>query len=430
MNDNRKALPPAAVDTPPKRAVVPAITLAGILTTALCDLPIKFKFGSLSGTALLSAAVAGLGIITLPALFKQRITVEFLPFAALAIWATLLTALVGPNTAGLQNLTIYWMFLSIGILTATFVNKSGIDRIQKLLLHAGWALVALYGLGLLLSGPGSSVVLSRRSFALTALILIAFAVPIIDRGRLARWLPWALFLLIAASLSRTALAVAALLVALRAAYTQRGLRLARTMLLIVSAGIFLIWAIQQNPVLNERFTGGDRAFQVGGVTISSQGRDAIWGVVISDVGTAPIAGHGPGAVSALITSHIPSQTEPHNDFLRVLYDTGLVGLTLFVTALGALLIGICRRALRTEDIREKARHTGAGLALVAFIGGATTDNPLVYSFVMAPLAVIVGLSLATRMPPKKPDADQMSEAVREIATSSPALPYLRGRGQR
>lgn len=409
------------------RAVTPFVTAAALVVAVLCDLPGSFRAGGLSGSALLSIVVAGLGLVTLPALLKapnQAAITPLLPFAAFATWATVLAVLVGSDTAGFQNIAVYWLFVTVAVITGAFSSDEGADRAQRFLVYVGWALAALYALSLAMDGLGSGAIFGRRSFALTALLLMAFTVPMIDHGRLARWLPWVLFLLIAASLSRTALVVAAILVAVRAAYTRRGLRLGRVVLLIAAAVGGLFWAVENVAVLRDRFTGGDQAFQIGGLTISSQGRDLIWRVVLGDIDTAPILGHGPGAVSAIIKRNIPSQAEPHNDFFRALYDTGYIGLTLFVLGLSALLVAAGRRAIRTVDRQDKASHVGAFLALLAYIAGAMTDNALIYSFVMAPLAVIVGLSLSKPLPPKLPRRERTPRLSRDQARRADELARL------
>lgn len=402
-----------------RRPRLPLVVSAAVLVSALCDLPAYFAVGSATGSALVTAALAGLAIILFPPLAKAKSSGQsaFYPFAAFTIWSTVTAFAYGLDLAALQNLSIFWMFLGVGLATCEYVEPGGADIYRRRLAWAGWFIGLLYAASLVLDGLGSGSILGRRSFALEALILMAMAVPYAaSSSRALRWLPAALLLLIAASLSRTAMIVALLLFALRAAYTRHGLKPFRTVGILAAGIVGLLIAIAQNPVLRERFTGGDQAFQAGGVTVSLQGRDNLWSAVLENYSDSPVFGHGPGSVRALIASKVPGQTEPHNDFLRVLYDSGWVGVVLLAWALCALIRAVAQRARRAAGSQAAAPHVGALLALAALLPTFLTDNSLVYPFVMAPLAVIVGMSLLEPLPPPRPKRPRKltrAEQVRE-----------------
>lgn len=388
------------------RGPIPLITTLALAVAALCDVPSRVtSSGGLSGSAALSVALGVFGVVSLPALLKKRIgpAAAFLPFVLFAIWAIALAAMLGTNTAGFQNLTIFWLFATVGTLTALYIDDAGAERVRRWLVVVACLVAAGYTASLLINGLGAVEPVGRRGFGLEALVLMAMLIPVgAARGKLTRALPWVLFLLIVASLSRTAMVAAGLLLAVRASQTRSGLRLYRFVALLAGAVAGMFWAVENLPVLQERFTGGDQAFQIGGYTIASQGRNNLWGVVWDNVGTAPILGHGPGSASDVIRRNIPGQTEPHNDYLRILHDTGTLGLALFIVAIVALLVATARRSARSTTIEEKAPHLGAFLALMALCVEMLTDNALIYSFVMAPLAVIVGLSLSKPLPAKRP----------------------------
>lgn len=320
------------------------------------------------------------------------------------------------GVAGIQNIAIYWLFTAVAMITAAYGGDAVRETLQRRLIVVAWILAVLYAAGLALGGLDAEVFLSRRSFALEALILIAFLVPLAaSRSWSTRWLPWTLFALIVASLSRTAMVAAAVLLVVRVSYTRTGMKLLRFVLLMAAALGGMIWAVLDIPVLRERFSGGDQAFQIGGFTLSTEGRNRLWGVVWNDVDSAPVLGHGPGAASAIIRRNIPSQDEPHNDFLRTLYDTGAVGLVLFVAALACLLVATARRARAATTPEGRAPHVGAFLALLALCFALITDNALIYSFVMAPLAVIVGLSVSVAPPARREKIAPAVAQARSIA---------------
>ncbi|HEY0375240.1 MAG TPA: hypothetical protein VGC94_10620, partial [Amnibacterium sp.] len=91
----------------------------------------------------------------------------------------------------------------------------------------------------------------------------------------------------------------------------------------------------------------------------------------------------------------PNIGHPHNDYLRLWHDFGLLGVGLFALGLLILIVGAVRRALRTEP-GSSAVHWSAALGLSAVAAAAATDNVFIYPFVMLPLAAVVGVSIGRR----------------------------------
>ena len=403
---------------------VPLLTALGFLLAALCDALAYVTIGPASGSAIISAMVAVFGIISLPSLISAPNVGYFRPIAPvflLAIWQSALSAMLGVTNDGLQTLSALWMFVSILLVTSAFVGQAGAVRGRRWLYGVGWLVGGIYAVELIMGGLGAAGLVGRRSFALEALVLLSAVVPYaFDRTSFsARWQPYFLFALIAGSLSRTAMVVAAVLLVIRASFSRVGFRRGRFVFLgalSIAAGTVVVSSV---PLLRERFLGGDQAFQFGGLSFSSQGRDAIWAVVLEGANRSPIIGQGPGSVKAEVSRLLPGIGEPHNDFLRVLYDSGWVGLALFVLGLLSLATATARRAFRARTLADAAPHTSALLAICAFVFACTTDNPLVYSFVLAPLAIIVGLSLREELPPKrdrKSQINRQSQSVDMLAT--------------
>ncbi len=83
--------------------------------------------------------------------------------------------------------------------------------------------------------------------------------------------------------------------------------------------------------------------------------------------------------------------QPHNDYLRLLVDQGVVGAVLLTVG----LLVIARRSLRlaVRDAQHRALHVAALSATLGLMGCMLTDNPMVYIFVMMPTAVILGASI-------------------------------------
>jgi O-antigen ligase len=157
--------------------------------------------------------------------------------------------------------------------------------------------------------------------------------------------------------------------------------------LLVVAGY---WAVTSWAPLRDRFSEGDVSLSVGGVNINAEGRTKVWSVLWSEAQDEILVGRGPGAASARSVAMDPAFDHPHNDYLRIVYDFGLVGLGLlgwFVVRTTRLL----RRARRRA--RDAIPPLAALYAGVAVLLVMATDNPLDYPFVMIPLGALLGLGL-------------------------------------
>jgi O-antigen ligase len=378
---------------------IPLIASIAVVFAALGDLLAYVNIGTLTGSAVFTAALAALCVISLPAVFESdrtRVLVPLLPFVVFALWQTVLVILLNTGVPGLQTIAVLWVFIGITAATAVFTSAASSERLRRQLMTAAIVLGTLYGIVVATGGIGAGGFIGRRSFALEALILIAAAVPFIGkRNRIYGFVTVFLVILVIASLSRTALVVAGGMYALRLCLAERGIRLVRLLALLTASLAGLWWAIENIPVIRDRFTGGDQALQLGDFTLSLQGRDRIWQTVIASAEESPWIGHGPGSAREVIGAVLTGQGEAHNDFLRTWHDSGWIGLILLSVALISLISASVRRARVAHSLSSRAPHIAALLALGAFLIGALTDNPIVYTFVMMPLALVVGMSMRT-----------------------------------
>jgi O-antigen ligase len=110
-----------------------------------------------------------------------------------------------------------------------------------------------------------------------------------------------------------------------------------------------------------------------------EGREIFWTVILKAFTTSPVFGLGLGSSTAILEATFPKEwgTVPHNEYLRLLADVGIVGVILFFIAIahwfaGALAAGRARDNL----VREFALPATAGILAWAII--SITDNPLDY----------------------------------------------------
>jgi O-antigen ligase len=302
-------------------------------------------------------------------------------------WAAFTAAAQGVGKYGVQNLAVYVILIAGSALIARSPGRAGLLRIVRLL---SWLLAGLYALSLALNGLGSGLIFGARSFAIEALPLLGAAIAAPRTGRTSPFLPWLLFVLIILSLSRTAmLAGFVLMVVYCARAGNRGgvVKMLLTLLVLSSAAFLTATHVH---AIRDRFTQGDRAFSVGGLTLDTEGRNVIWPLVWDSAKQHPWIGQGPGSSTVLVEKNLPPETEPHNDYLRLWHDFGLVGLALWIGGFAAAVFRCLRGARVSGGVGGRSHEMAAAMALIAVGIVMFTDNAIIYPFAMAPLALVVG----------------------------------------
>jgi O-antigen ligase len=198
-----------------------------------------------------------------------------------------------------------------------------------------------------------------------------------------------------------------------------------TVILVIAATAFITAVFTYEP-LYDRFFGFDRA-DVGGVAMNVSGRTKMWNVLFESLGDDWIFGKGIGASGNLIDQFFPDLGHPHNDFLRYYYDLGVVGLSMwlmFVLAFIWKTILNLRRSIR-DAASDYPLHTAAVMALIAVSGSMFTDNSVSYSFVMFPLAIVMGCSLGAGRAAARNAVVYMPALPEAIAPIEEAVPIER-----
>lgn len=232
--------------------------------------------------------------------------------------------------------------------------------------------------------------LAHRGFAMWllpcyALALAAWRV----RGSVHLWAVAGLFLLGVITLSRTTVG-AMLLLGLVAMLVKPARLRPVPLLLLVLAGAA---ALQYGP-LRERFfadprvgfgkelvsiTGSGEQMQLTILGLNTSGRGLVWVRTFLHGAERPVLGHGTGSASDFLDRELAGVlVHPHNDYIRVFHDQGLVGLGL-VLAFGAATLLALRRLWRS-DASPGARELAlaALLAMVGYLAVAFFDNSMLY----------------------------------------------------
>jgi O-antigen ligase len=377
--------------------VVGMIALSGVV-----DILQRIDAGAASGQAVETVAIVLLAVlvcltgISVPAGGAGRA----LGCVALFVTWTVLSFTWGSmSTQGLQNVFVYIaavLFMAIGATIAHHRGPAAHDIVSRAFWVAAAIGLGLYAISVAIAGPGTDKIISPRPFGLMGVVLVAWFVSGGLIGR--RWAYWVVGFAVALtmlSLSRSALAAEFALVAL-ARFNLRNFRGwiiaggAVTATLAVALAAVFFYA-----PLHHRFFHGDTQ-QVGNFSINVTGRDALWSANWGWFKEKPLIGFGAGA-SDRMTEALPGRGagHPHNDYLRILVDYGLVGFVLWMSAYLALLRLTWKRwqAVRGTRVYAEQIHAAAFLVLIGIGIAMIVDNPLIELARMGPLGILVGFSL-------------------------------------
>jgi O-antigen ligase len=258
--------------------------------------------------------------------------------------------------------------------------------------------VGLVAMGLLMVGapllglrvPEGADLFTHRGFAMWLLPCYALALAG-WRVRGGGWLvvAAALFALGVATLARAT--VLAMLVVSLIAVFARPARLRPLPLLLLVVGGF--GALQYEPLKARLFanprvgfdtrlvaitqTGSGPQLSVAGFNLT--GRGLVWYSLFQRAKQRPLAGHGTAASTDLLHRQFGGAIrQPHNEYLRLFHDNGLLGLAPFL-AFAIVAVAAMRRCWRTAS-GTTARHLGlaALLALSAYLVVSGFDNGALY----------------------------------------------------
>jgi len=146
------------------------------------------------------------------------------------------------------------------------------------------------------------------------------------------------------------------------------------------------------PVFQERFFGLEQGSlsQVSKGEFDSAGRFESWPLIWQEAREHAVLGAGVGQSGKFVASVWPGTDQPHNDYLRIVFDQGFVGLVLFLAVVAWQFHHLHERIRRCRgEIRTAFAAAHMGLVVLLII--AFTDNPITYGvWYMHPLFAVLG----------------------------------------
>lgn len=313
-----------------------------------------------------------------------------------ALWIFVLFAgamlLVTPSFQGVQNWLVWLLFPAVVMAVSASTTAGTFERFmpywRKAAIFAALAYLAIatvYGLGYAdaiysARGAGWILIIGLAPFIACAAVLGTSKLP-----------AYLIIVASATTLTRASTTIGGLMFLALAARGKGFARTLRLTALAAAVATAAYLAVTKVPAIQERFTVGDGQ-AVGGVAYNSSGRAALWEVTYKGALESPWFGHGPGQSQYLIERVFVVIAHPHNEYLRIFYDTGLFGLMLWFVGTASLVRAAWQRYKAATRPMDAATHLSAALAGGAYLMGCIPDNLTVTIAFVIPTAALIGLS--------------------------------------
>ncbi len=351
-----------------------------------------------TGPLWLGALALGLCLLLFEkAIHRERATgFPLVPWLAWSgfIWSSLAWC-DGLGMRNVQDALQLTMPLLVGLLAATFVRN---ETQLHLLISAFWpTLFMLLGVALawkagILEALGLDCALRSTSLMTVLVGCVAIsAYPPSVRSPIIIWGACMLITVITGSRMATiALLLAPML------YSGYRSRLWNISALGVAAAMGL--GLFYTPTFQERFffTGEGTLQDVVEGNFLSYGRFESWPDIWEEAWRHPFLGAGAGSTYTFVPTVWEGMYHVHNDYLRIFFEFGLVGLWLFLIVSLWQIASLRQRVLQATGVERRA-FAASLLGFVLFLITCATDNTLIYNLWFTnPLFAVMGAAYGVR----------------------------------
>ncbi len=155
--------------------------------------------------------------------------------------------------------------------------------------------------------------------------------------------------------------------------------------------VSLVFVVNTTAFQERFFFGEQRAVHdVVEGNINSSGRYELWPVLWKEAMESPVFGHGIATAGIYMDDQGFLLGHPHNEYLRVVFELGFVGLACFLVAVAFIGTDAWRRARAASgELSHAFAAVCMGMAVLVVM--CATDNPLPYNVAfMHPLFLLIG----------------------------------------
>jgi O-antigen ligase len=385
-----------------------------VLTSALSGLLRSFESLSFGTTSLTVSgfrwvSIAGITLFVIGVNIRRtRLIKHFLPFVIFVLWVIARWVGTTLNTTGLKDILFYGLPPLIGVYTLLVLSASKkplVEKIEAALLYSVSIPLFLYAF-LIPSGlvyvtqKGPVGLLDPRATAQYLLVVLSLSLAqwryAINNGSRRRGILVSLLALsiIVFTLSRIATATALLLFAI---FRMNAVRLWKVLLSGLLAVILVASLLLGIPSFRARLfhqppSNLKEAFEY----LNMMGRDKMWPAAFNHALENPVWGWGPGSARLLVADVVSKkgvkEWHPHNEYLQVFHDTGIIGLALLLSAWFPTLFRYWKRwrfAHLSGDILRAKWNMAATLGTTLVLINSVADNTLHYANVLVPIFLIL-----------------------------------------
>jgi O-antigen ligase len=401
------------------RALLASVTLVAFVGASLWVRVLTDNFSSPdsrhSSSLNLSGVIAALFILVAGAsLLRERRGVR--AAILIGLWLSVWTAIaVGTRGASAETLREGVREASVVALALVVYNSRGrltVSIATRLIQLAGLvpAVLALYQLATHTGLDVDHNIRANGTFAHPNSAAMFFAIAAtaslwryLDEGR--HRTDWLLTALFAASIVATfsidgLIALVAMLAALGTLHPGdlrvKAIPYALASLVVL---VFFVSPLGSKRIANESSTNVAAA-ENGEPNTSLAWRLTKWKLLLTEWERSPIFGQGLGTT---ITEKARPNNKfagnlPHNEYIRYLVETGIVGVVSLLSALAILVRGLIRNR-KASGVLETGSVSAPGLALVMILGclvNAVADNTFLYSTASYAVALVVATALTVK----------------------------------
>ncbi len=280
------------------------------------------------------------------------------------------------------------MFIRTTQQLSWLLNSILISMLVGIACVAGWK-IGILDFGDFSSGPA----IDPRPHSMSFIPIAALALALIPSRLLIPIAVWSCCLLLSAVEGSRGVTLCLLLMPL----FHPGFRGLHWRLLMALAVVAMALIVFYLPPMQERLFPDSGSGTIGDLLQSKQsgmGRFEAWPLVLDRALEAPVLGHGVSSVFHYVPTIWDRMRSPHNEFLCIGYEFGLIG----------LLVYGCVMFHQLRLLRTAARHSSGPIALafmtvylglIAFNVMACTDNPLSSNVrFLNPLFLLMGAAFA------------------------------------